>query len=91
MSSRHVADHRGLEIIVRSSDSVLDEIVLECPDLTWNQLFVVLDRLSQEGTLTMSPDESQGTRPVCGPLPMPHADALVNLGRLPVVTPSATW
>lgn len=53
--NRHFADHPGLEIIVRSPDSVLDEIVLECPDLTWNQLFVVIDRLSREGVLTMSP------------------------------------
>ena len=55
MSNRHVSDHPGLEIIVRSPDSVLDEIVLKCPDLTWNQLFVVIDRLSREGVLTMSP------------------------------------
>jgi hypothetical protein len=55
MSNQHCADHRVLEVIVRSPGSMLDEIVLECPDLTWNQVFVVIDRLSREGVLRMSP------------------------------------
>src|SRR5512146_1921666 len=55
MSSQNFTDHPVLEIIVRSPDSVLDEIVFECPDLTWNQVFVVIDRVSREGVLTMSP------------------------------------
>jgi hypothetical protein len=58
MSSQHCADHRVLEVIVRSPGSVLDDIVLECPDLTWNQVFAVIDRLSREGVLTMSPKRS---------------------------------
>jgi hypothetical protein len=48
-------DHRVLEVIVRAPGTMLDDIVLECPGLTWNQVFVVIDRLSREGVLTMSP------------------------------------
>lgn len=55
MPSQQGPEHRVLEIIVRSPGSVLDDIVLECPDLTWNQVFVIIDRLSREGVLTMSP------------------------------------
>lgn len=54
MSGQHDADHRVLEMIVRSPGTVIDDIVLECPDLTWNQVFVVFDRLSRERVLTMS-------------------------------------
>jgi hypothetical protein len=55
MPNLQFPDHRVLEIIVRSPGSVLDDIMLECPDLTWNQVFIVIDRLSREGVLTMSP------------------------------------
>lgn len=55
MSNQHYADHRVLEVIVRSPGSMFDDIVLECPDLTWSQVFMVIDRLSREGVLTMSP------------------------------------
>jgi hypothetical protein len=55
MPNLQFPDHRVLEVVVRSPGSVLDDIVLECPDLTWNQVFIVIDRLSREGVLTMSP------------------------------------
>jgi hypothetical protein len=55
MFSQHVVDHRILEVIVRSPDSVLDDIVVECSDLTWNQVFLAIDRLSREGVLKLTP------------------------------------
>jgi len=54
MSRQHCADHRVLEVIVRSPGSMREEIVLECPDLTWKQVFVVINRLRREGGLTLS-------------------------------------
>lgn len=53
MSIQQGTDHRVLEIVVRSPGTMLDEIVLECPDLTWNQVFIAIDRLNREGVLTM--------------------------------------
>ena len=44
-----------LEVIVRSPSSMLDDIALQCPDLTWNQIFIAIDRLSREGMLTLTP------------------------------------
>ena len=55
MSHQHYADYRVLEIIVRSPGILLDQIVFECSDLTWNQVFRIIDRFSREGVLTMSP------------------------------------
>jgi hypothetical protein len=48
------AEHQVLEVIVRSPGTPLDDIVLECPNLTWNQVFVIIDRLSREGVIKMS-------------------------------------
>ena len=54
MSSQHVANSGILEVIVRSPGISLDEIVLECPGLTWNQVFNEIDRLSREGNIQLS-------------------------------------
>lgn len=55
MLAQYHTDHRLLEVIVRSPGSALDDIVLECPDLTWNQGFITIDRLRREGVLTLTP------------------------------------
>jgi hypothetical protein len=36
MSSQHCVDQQVLEVIDRSPGSILEEIVLESPGLTWN-------------------------------------------------------
>ena len=40
---------RVMEIVVRSPGYDLEDGVLECADLTWNQAFLDIDRLSREG------------------------------------------
>lgn len=55
MMRDHDRDDRVLEVIVRSQGHTLDDIVLECPELTWNQVFLVIDRLSREGALRLMP------------------------------------
>jgi len=49
------ADHPVLEIIIRSPGTAFDEVVLQCPDLTWNQVFTAIDRLNREGAVTLTP------------------------------------
>ncbi len=44
---------RVMEIVIRSPGCDVDELVLKCPDLTWNQVFLELDRLSREGRFTL--------------------------------------
>lgn len=43
-----------MEVIIRSPGSSLDEITLECPDLTWNQVFCEIDRMSRTGQVRLT-------------------------------------
>jgi hypothetical protein len=52
-------DTQVMEAIVRMPGTALDDIVLECPDLSWNQVFLVIDRLTRRGSVKLSP-QGQG-------------------------------
>jgi hypothetical protein len=43
-----------MEVIIRSPGSLLEEVVLECPGLTWNQVFCELDRMSRAGQVRVT-------------------------------------
>ena len=43
-------DQQIMEVIAGTRGTALDEIVLECPELTWNQVFLVIERPTREGT-----------------------------------------
>jgi hypothetical protein len=45
---------RIMNVIIRSPESQLEEVVLECPDLTWNQVFCELDRMSRAGQVQLT-------------------------------------
>jgi hypothetical protein len=47
-----VAD-RIIEVVSRSPSCLVEELILACPSLTWNQVFTEVDRLSREGTLLL--------------------------------------
>ncbi len=49
MASHKNTGRRVLAIIVLHPGCDVEEIVVECPDLTWNQVFLELDRLSRMG------------------------------------------
>jgi len=53
-----------MQVIIRSPSSQLEEVVLECPGLTWNQVFCELDRLNRAGhvQLTMKGSASMPDR-----------------------------
>ncbi len=46
-------EQQVMEVIVRSPGTALDDFVLECPNLSWNQVFLVVDRLTRDGTLSL--------------------------------------
>jgi len=48
-------DRKVLDVIVRLPGKELDHIARECPDLTWNQVFITIDRLSREGAVKLTP------------------------------------
>jgi hypothetical protein len=43
-----------MDVVLRSPGCDLEEIVHECPGLTWNQVFLEIDRLSREGNVILS-------------------------------------
>ncbi len=43
-----------MKVIIRSPGSQLEEVVLECPGLTWNQVFCELDRMSRAGQVKLT-------------------------------------
>ena len=55
MVDAHPTDRQVLEVIIRSPDRELEEIVFDCPALTWNQVFIAIDRLNREGVIKMVP------------------------------------
>lgn len=43
-----------MEIVLRSPGCDLEEVILECSGLTWNQVFLEIDRLSREGYVILN-------------------------------------
>ena len=42
-----------LNVIARSPGMLVEEVALACPTLTWNQIFLEVDRLTRAGQLRM--------------------------------------
>ena len=55
MLSQSMVDRQVMKVIVRTPGTALEDIVLECPDLSWNQVFLVIDRLTRCGSVRLMP------------------------------------
>lgn len=55
MSNHDQIDRQVMEAIGRTPSCELDDIACECVGLTWNQVFLAIDRLSREGTVQLEP------------------------------------
>lgn len=44
-----------MEVIIRSPGCLLEEVVLECPGLTWNQVFTEIERMAGQGLFNSKP------------------------------------
>lgn len=42
-----------LNVIRRTRGCEIEDLLKECPDLTWNQVFLALDRLSRDGRVRL--------------------------------------
>ncbi len=51
MSEQGTVADRILKAVRRSPGCLLDDLECSCPDLTWNQVFLEVDRLSRTGRL----------------------------------------
>lgn len=43
-----------IHVIMRSNRCPLEEVISRCPNLTWNQVFLEVDRLSRSGHLRLT-------------------------------------
>ena len=43
-----------MKVIIRSHGGQLEEVILECPDLTWNWVCCELDRMSRAGQVRLT-------------------------------------
>ena len=54
MDDEQTIEVRIIEALSRSPGCLIEELALECPGLTWNQVFLAVDRLSRTGQLLLS-------------------------------------
>jgi hypothetical protein len=54
MSQLETLADRILDAVYRAPGCQLDELVLSVPELTWNQVFLEVDRLSRTGQVRMT-------------------------------------
>ena len=45
---------RILDVVSHSPGCLLEDLVQACPDLTWNQIFLEVDRLSRSGQVILT-------------------------------------
>jgi hypothetical protein len=48
------ANEKIMQVVLHSPGCLLEEVVLECPGLTWNQVFCELDRMSRSGQVRLT-------------------------------------
>jgi hypothetical protein len=48
------ASKQVMQVVLRSPGCLVEEVVLECPGLTWNQIFCELDRMSRSGEVRLT-------------------------------------
>lgn len=53
MSQSEVVSARILDVVSQAPGYRLDELVSVCSDLTWNQVFLEIDRLSRVGQVRL--------------------------------------
>lgn len=46
--------HRILAVLTDQSGLLLEELLDRCPDVTWNQVFTVVDHLSRTGEIRLT-------------------------------------
>jgi hypothetical protein len=44
-----------IDIVRRAQTCDLEEVARQCTDLTWNQVFLAVDRLSRNGRIKLTP------------------------------------
>ena len=74
MRTLNACERRIMEVIVRSPGCELEDLVLECEGLTWNQVFIEIDRLSRCGEVRLT-QKRPGVYSVCKPMTIGDTNA----------------
>ena len=53
MPQHTTVDDQVIDLVHRAGSCDLEEIMLHCPNLTWNQVFLAIDGLSRSGELML--------------------------------------
>jgi len=54
MAQQATAEDQVIEIVLQRGPCDLEDVTRRCPNLTWNQVFLVVDRLSRTGQVKLS-------------------------------------
>ncbi len=55
MTQHQTAEDQIIDIVRRTHICDLEEVARQCDDLTWNQVFLAVDRLSRSGEIMLVP------------------------------------
>ena len=55
MQQEMTVEGQVIDVVQRAHDCDLEEIMRQCSNLTWNQVFFAVDRLSRRGELILIP------------------------------------
>jgi hypothetical protein len=55
MQQEMTVEDQVIDVVQRANDCDLEEIMRQCSNLTWNQVFFAVDRLSRRGELILIP------------------------------------
>ena len=55
MAQEITADDQVIDIMLHTRTCDFEEVTRQCPDLTWNQVFLAVDRLSRSGEIMLMP------------------------------------
>jgi len=73
MAQEITAEDQVIDIMLHTRTCDLEDVTRQCPNLTWNQVFLAVDRLSRSGEIMLVPRgrgtytvaflQQQGSRP----------------------------
>jgi hypothetical protein len=55
MAQHTTVEDQVIDIVHRAHACDLEEVTRQCPNLTWNQVFLAVDRLSRSGEIMLVP------------------------------------
>lgn len=55
MTQRTVVEDQVIEVLQKGQACDIEDVTRQCANLTWNQVFLAVDRLSRKGEVMLTP------------------------------------